>query len=158
VSEELARELLASESAMARAREQADAVVAAVRGGKSLEEAAREADLPIDRSGWLRRRPDGYVPGLGAAQDVLAAAFAADVGRSLPRVFEVGDRLALIQVIDRKSGSPEEIESRLEARRQQLLDEKRDARSNAWLEARREELIQADALQVDLQSLGRAPQ
>lgn len=158
VSEELARELLTREAATARAREKADSVVAAVRSGKSLEEAAREAELQIDRSGWLRRRPDGYVPGLGAAQDVLAAAFAADVGHSLPRVFEVGDRLALIQVLDRKAGSPEQIDSQIEARRQQLLAEKRDARSSAWLEARRAQLIQDDALQVDLQSLGRPVQ
>lgn len=157
VSEELAREILTREAAKARAREKADAIAAALRGGKSLEEAARDSELPIDRSGWLRRRPDGYVPGLGAAQDVLAAAFAVAVGRSLPRVFEVGERLALIQVLDRKSASPEEIESRIEARRQQLLAEKREERSSAWLEARREQLIEANALQVDLQSLGRAP-
>jgi len=158
VSEELARELLTREAAKARTREQADAVAAAVRGGKSLEEAAREADLEIDRSGWLRRRPDGFVPGLGPAQDVLAAAFAAKVGSSLPRVFEVGERMALIQVLDRKSGTPEQIDSQVEARRQQLLAEKRDARSSAWLEARRAELIAANALQVDLQSLGRPAQ
>jgi peptidyl-prolyl cis-trans isomerase D len=158
VSEELAREILTREAATARAREKADSVAAAVRSGKSLEDAAREAELQIDRSGWLRRRPDGYVPGLGAAQEVLAAAFAADVGHSLPRVFEVGDRLALIQVLDRKSGSPEQIESQIEARRQQLLAEKRDTRSSAWLEARRAQLIEANALQVDLQSLGRPAQ
>src|SRR5262249_39976595 len=54
VSEELARDLLTREAAKAHAREQADKLVAAIQGGKSLEDAAREADVPLQRSGWLR--------------------------------------------------------------------------------------------------------
>lgn len=158
VSEELARDLLRREAAKTRAREQADALVAAIGGGKSLEQAASDADLPLERSGWLRRRPDGYVPGLGAAQELLAVAFSAEVGRSVPRVFEVGDRIALLQVLERKPASPEQVESRLAARRDQLLAEKRDARTSAWLDRRREELIESGALQVALESLGRTPQ
>jgi peptidyl-prolyl cis-trans isomerase D len=155
VSEELARDLLSRESLEARARKQADELVAAIAGGKTLEEAAGAADLPLERSGWLRRRADGYVPGLGPAPEVLAAAFMNDVGRSLPTVFEVGERLALVQVLERKPAPPDQIESRLEARRQQLLNEKRDERTSAWLDRRRDELIEAGELQVALENLGR---
>jgi peptidyl-prolyl cis-trans isomerase D len=155
VSEELASELLTTEAAKARAREQADKLVAAIQGGKSLEDAAREADLPIQRSGWLRRRADGFVPGLGAAQDLLAAAFMVEPGHSLPRVFEVGDRIALLQVLERKPASPDQIEAQLDARQQQLLDEKRDTRTSAWIDRRRSELIESGELHVALENLGR---
>lgn len=155
VSGELARDLLTREAKKTRARKQADELVAAIESGKSLEEAARAADLPLERSGLLRRRPDGYVPGLGPAPEVLAAAFMNDVGKSLPTVFEVGDRLALVQVMERKPAMPDQIDSRLEARREQLLAEKRDARTSAWLDRRRDELIEAGELQVALENLGR---
>jgi len=157
VSEELARDLLTREAAKARAHEQVDKLVAAIQGGKSLQDAAREAEVPIQRSGWLRRRADGYVPGLGAAQDLLAAAFMIEPGRSLPRVFEVGDRLALLQVLDRKPASPEQIEAQLDAREKQLLEEKRDTRTSAWIDRRRSELIESGELHVALENLGRAP-
>ncbi|HEX5068316.1 MAG TPA: peptidylprolyl isomerase [Myxococcota bacterium] len=159
VSAELARDLLTQEARKARARKQADDLVAAIQSGKSLEEAAGAADLPLARSGLLRRRADGYVPGLGPAPEVLAAAFMTDVGKSLPTVFEVGDRLALVQVIERKPAAEDQIQARLDARRQQLLDEKRDERTTAWLDRRRDELLEAGKLQVALENLGRpAPQ
>jgi peptidyl-prolyl cis-trans isomerase D len=158
VSEELARELLVGEAAKARAREQAEALAAAVRGGKSLEAAAREAGLTLERSGGLRRRPDGYVPGLGPAQDLLAAAFVAEAGTSLPRVFEVGERLALVQVLERKPADAEQVEAQLAMRREQLLNEKRDARTGAWLDRRRDQLIESGELQVALENLGRSAQ
>jgi hypothetical protein len=82
-----------------------------------------------------------------------------DVGKSLPTVFEVGDRLAVVQVIERKPAAEDQIEARLDARRQQLLDEKRDERTTAWLDRRRDELLEAGKLQVALENLGRpAPQ
>ena len=73
-----------------------------MRGGKSLETAAREAELTLERSGRLQRRPDGFVPGLGAAQDLLALAFTLPAGASSPRIFEVGGKLALVQVLERR--------------------------------------------------------
>jgi peptidyl-prolyl cis-trans isomerase D len=158
VSEELARELLQDEGAKAKAREQAEALASEVRAGKSLEEAARAAGLTLERSGGLRRRPDGYVPGLGPAQELLAAAFAAEPGTSLPRVFEVGDRLALLQVLERKPAAPEQIEAQVAARKEQLLNEKRDARTGAWLDRRRDQLIESGELVVALENLGRRPQ
>src|SRR5262249_1946558 len=94
-------------------------------------------------------------PGLGPAQDLLAAAFMVEPGHTLPRVFEVGDRIALLQVLDRKPASPEQVEAQLDARTQQLLAEKRDARTSAWLDRRRSELIESGELHVALENLGR---
>jgi peptidyl-prolyl cis-trans isomerase D len=157
VREELAKELLTQEFVKARTREKADALSAAIAGGKSLEDAARDAGLTLERSGWLRRRPDGFVPGLGPSQDLLAAVFTAAPGTSLPKVFESGEKLALVQVLERKTASAEQMESLIEPRREQLLEQKRDDRTSAWLDHRRKQLIESGELQVALEKLGRAP-
>jgi len=57
-------------------REAAERLLASIREGKSLVEAAREKRVGIERTEPLGRRPDGFVPGLGPAPEVLAAAFA----------------------------------------------------------------------------------
>jgi parvulin-like peptidyl-prolyl isomerase len=150
VREQLARELLARESAARRAAEQAEALSAAVRGGKSLEEAAREANLTLERSAALTRRADGYIPGLGATPEMLATAFTLEPGQSSPRVFEVDAMRALVQVLERVPADPKVVDERLAATRQQILDAKRNARAEAWVNARREELVSAGELQVDL--------
>jgi len=95
------------------------------------------------------------VPGLGAAQDLLAAAFSLDPGQSASRVFDVGNKLALVQTLERKEPGDEEIESQLEETRERLLAEKRNVRAEAWLNARRTELIDANELRVDLESVRR---
>jgi peptidyl-prolyl cis-trans isomerase D len=147
---ELARDLLAGEVAARRGAEQADALSAAVRGGKSLEEAAREAGLTLERSAPLTRRADGYIPGLGAVPEMLATAFALEPGHSSPRVFQLDAIRALVQVLERQPPDPKLVEERLAATRQQLLDAKRNARADAWVNARREELVGSGELQVNL--------
>jgi peptidyl-prolyl cis-trans isomerase D len=152
VREQLARDLLAGEVAARRGAEQAEALSAAVRGGKSLEDAAREMGLTLERSAPLTRRADGYVPGLGSIPEMLATAFALEAGKSSPRVFELDEIRALVQVLERQPPDPKQIEERLAATRQQLLEAKRNTRAEAWVNARREELVGAGELQVDLAS------
>src|SRR5262249_20781739 len=74
VREELARELLTREALRERARARAQQLADAVRGGQTLEAAAREREIEVHRSGWLFRR-NAFVPGLGNAPEVIAAAF-----------------------------------------------------------------------------------
>jgi peptidyl-prolyl cis-trans isomerase D len=150
VREELARDLLAREVAQRKGAEQAEALSAAVRGGKSLEQAAREMGLTLERSGALTRRPDGYIPGLGSIPEMLATAFALQPGQSSPRVFELDEMRALVQVLDRQPPDPKLLEERLATTRQQILDLKRNQRAEAWVNARREELVSAGALSVNL--------
>jgi peptidyl-prolyl cis-trans isomerase D len=151
VREELARELLQQDLALENARAQADALSAAVQGGASLEEAARARELTLERSDWITRRPDGFIPGLGAAPEVLAAAFSSEAGTSSAEVFEVGDRLALFQVLERQPADPATVEERFEATREQLLSERRDTRAEAWVSAKRDALLDSGDLIVDLE-------
>ncbi len=150
VREELGREILGREAGRAAARERAEQLAQAVRGGKSVEEAAREAGLTLERSGWLRRRPDGYVPGLGAAPDLLAVAFTLGPGQSSDRIFEAGEKLALVQLLERREPEASEVDPVVEAERRSLEQRKLDAQLESWIAARRAELADSDQLFVEL--------
>jgi peptidyl-prolyl cis-trans isomerase D len=155
VREELAKEILGREAGRAAARAKADALAAAVRGGKSLEDAAREAGLTLERSGWLRRRADGYVPNLGPAPELLAVAFALPAGASSDRVFEVGDRFALVEVLERKEPTPEEVDPAVAAERKALEERELEAQVRTWLDERQSELLDAGELVVNLEPVRR---
>ena len=155
VKEELAREILGREAAREQAQETADRLAEAVRGGQSLETAAREAGLTLDRTGRLQRRPDGFVPGLGAAQDLLALAFTLPAGTSSPEIFEVDGKLALIQVIERHEPTARRSPPPPRSQRTQLLEAKRRSLTDVWLAERRSELAADGQLSVNLKLLGR---
>ena len=126
-----------------------------VRGGQTLEGAAREAKLTLERSGWLKRRPDGFVPGLGAAPELQAVAFTLEPGQSSDRIFEVGDKLALIQLLERQEPPPEEIEEQLDEERKQLSSDKLNRLTDFWVGQRRAQLADSGELIVNLEILGR---
>jgi peptidyl-prolyl cis-trans isomerase D len=150
VRESLARELVAGEAAAKENREIAEKIATGVRGGQSLEDATRAEELTLERSGWLRRRPDGFVPGLGAAQDLMIAAYALQPGESSARIFEVGDKLALVQVLERQMPGDVDIEKGIEKEREELRNQKRSLLAQSWLTARRQELAANGELAVDL--------
>jgi peptidyl-prolyl cis-trans isomerase D len=155
VREEIATDLLRREELGKAARARADQIAEAVRGGKSLEDAAREQSAEIHRSGWLTRASKGFVPGLGDAPDLLATAFVLERGQSSPRVFDVGEVFALVQVLDRKAADPEKVEQLMATKRDELLQMKRSVRTNAWIDAERKELTDAGELEVNLASIRR---
>jgi peptidyl-prolyl cis-trans isomerase D len=155
VRDELARELLAQEAAAQQNRETADKLSAAVAAGSSLEDAVRAEELTLERSGWLRRRPDGFVPGLGAAQDLMITAFALSPGESSDRVYEVGDKLSLVQLLERRLPEDVNLEQGIEQEREQLHGQKRAVLTQSWLAERRKELTESGQLAVDLTSVSR---
>ena len=148
--EQLARSLLAAEAAREAARARGEELAARAAAGEDLETLARSEGLHVSRSGWLRRDNPGGVPGLGPAPELLAAAFALEPGQSADRLFQVGDRAVLIETLEKRPADPDSIEQRLEARRQTLLEAKRDARLTAWIDEHRSRLLDAGELQVDL--------
>jgi peptidyl-prolyl cis-trans isomerase D len=156
VREELAQELLAQDAGQVQARKDADQLLQGIRNGRTLEDVAREMKLSIQRPGPMTRRPDGFVPGLGIAPEIQAAAFAAPPGQqSLPRIFELGDRLVLVEVLDRKEPTGDEITKELPGEIDQLTQDKRQRLQSAWLEARRKTLMDEGQLQIDLAALER---
>jgi len=154
VSRLLAEELATQDRARELARETSDRLVAAIRGGASLEDAAREAKVEIKTTEWLTRRRDGYVPALGAAPEVVTAAFAASPEKpSLDRVFDVGGKLVLIQVLERREPSAEDIAKQLPTERKNLLEARKGELRGEWLREARARLSKDGALQVDLSAL-----
>ena len=154
VARQIAEELANADRARALARETSDRLVTAVRGGDSLEEAAREAGVEVKTTEWLRRRRDGYVPGLGAAPDVVNAAFAASTEKpSLDRVFDVGEKLVMIQVLERRGPSGEEIAREVATERAKLLEARRGELRGEWLREARARLAKEGRLLVDLSTL-----
>jgi len=155
VRETLARELLAGEAKSEVNRALAEKLAAAVRSGESLEDAARAEGLTLERSGWLRRRPDGFVPGLGAAQDLMSTAFALEAGQSSDRIFEVGDKLALVQLLARQIPEDVDVAKGIDATREELRNQKRNQLAQSWIESRRKALAEAGELAVDLRPVSR---
>lgn len=153
VREELAREILEGEAARAAARTLAERIAASVGEGRSLEQAARGEGLTLERSGWLTRRPDGFVPGLGAAQELLATAFTLEPGQSSQRIFEVGDKLAMVQVLERREPAAEDIDAEVEQVREDLLKRKRSVEAQTWVDARRMALLDSGELYVNLDAV-----
>jgi peptidyl-prolyl cis-trans isomerase D len=155
VKEDLAYELLGQEEGSRRARATAERLAEAVRGGSSLEAAARAEGLTLERTGVLRRRPDGFVPGLGPAQDLLAVAFTLEAGQSSDRVFELADKLAMVQVLERVEPDDAEIEAQIEEEQRRLGREKLNRYVEAWIDDRRDHLIEDGELVVNQQLLNR---
>jgi peptidyl-prolyl cis-trans isomerase D len=153
---EIAKEMLGKDAARETARKRADALAEQVRQGKTLEEAARADALTLERTARLKRRPDGMIPGLGASPEVLNAAFLLTEEKpSSDRVFEVGDRLVMIQLRARHEPAAEDLAKELPAARQRMLEEKRNHIHTAWLSIQRQALADAGKLKVDLQAIQR---
>ncbi len=141
VALELARELATKTLAEQRAQETANALAEKVRAGESLEAAARERLLTLERTSLIRRRPDGYVPGLGAAPELLSAAFAlTEEAPSSPRIFTVGTKLVLIQLIERPAPDDAALTDAILALESQLIEQKRGELIQNWVDTRREQL------------------
>jgi peptidyl-prolyl cis-trans isomerase D len=153
--QEIARELVRARAGREAARERAEALAAAVRGGSSLVDAAREQGVSIQRTDPLRRRPDGYLPGIGPAPEVMAAAFALREDRpSDPRVYEVNGAFVLIQLLARDEPDAEALsEEKIAQAREQLAAERRAALETAWVEQARDEAVDAGRLTYDLKPL-----
>jgi peptidyl-prolyl cis-trans isomerase D len=150
VREELAREILEGEAARKVARARAEKIAASIREGRSLEQAARDEGLTLERTGWIERRPDGFLPGLGAAQELLATAFTLSPGQSSQRIFEVGDRLALVQLLERQEADAAAVDAEIEKERDELLQWKRAAAGQVWVDSRRMALLDKGELRVNL--------
>jgi peptidyl-prolyl cis-trans isomerase D len=155
VKRALAREALLEE----KSRQAADALVekllASIREGRTLVEAARERSLSLERPDPLHRRSDGVIPGLGTSKEALAAVFRLSAEKpTLDRVFEIEGKRVLFERIGGSSPSDAELAPRLAEARGQMLEQRRAQLESAWIDARRDEAEKAGEL---VYNLGRRP-
>ena len=156
---DIALELLRTDRAGVLAQQRADALVEAVRGGEqSLVEAARELELDIQRPDWISRRPDGFVPGVGASPELLTTAFTLTAEQpTSPRVFEIDGKRVMIELLERRGATAEELSTQLAADGEQLRERLRGEARNAWLAAARQRFQSEGRLRVDLSALPPPP-
>lgn len=145
----LAREGATRERATQLAEERSAALAAAVKGGQSLEDAARAAELTLERPPGMKRRQDGYVPGLGAAEGILPSVFTLESGQSSPEVFDLAEKKVLVQVIERTPLSEDQIASERITRRDQARGQKQNETIQAWLDDYRTRLERSGRLLIN---------
>jgi len=148
-AQELAVEALQLEVADQRANDLATELSEAIQAGETLEDAARAKELTLVRTGALRRRADSFIPDLGAAPEMLALAFALEPGTSSPRVFELGGRFVLMQVLERTSVDEVELERQLSGARDALLAQARNRIVQLWVDAQQQRLEADQKLRVN---------
>jgi peptidyl-prolyl cis-trans isomerase D len=157
VQDQIARDLIRSDQAVGLARARAEELAAAIREGRSLLDEARKAGLSIERTEPIRRRPDGYVPGLGAVPALVTAAFA--LTEEQPSSAEIlpvqDDQFVLIQLLERTEPDAEEIEAVAEGERERMLTERRAQLEQAWIADRRDSLADRGKLFYSLKPLER---
>jgi parvulin-like peptidyl-prolyl isomerase len=153
VREEIATELMGQEVARTENRAVADRIADAIRGGSSLEDAARAEQLTLERSDRLQRRADGYIPDLGASKAVMAAAFNMQPGQSSDRVFEVNGSMVLIQVTERFAPDETTLEAAVDQERTLLASQKQQAYLSTWVNQARTQLAEDNNLIINLAAL-----
>jgi len=146
---ELAREGALADRAAARAEELAEVLAQAIEGGRSLEDAARDAGLTLERPPALTRRPDGFIPGLGAAEDLMTAAFTLQEGESSSEIFDLAGLKVLVQVIEQTTPDADDIAARRDENREAALVQKQNGVVEAWLADYRRQLEEAGRLKVN---------
>lgn len=143
---------LAREAATADAAAQlANDLSAAVAGGQSLEDAARAADLSLERTSFFTRRRDGFVPGLSRpSTELISTAFTLSTDAPCsPTVFEVGDQRVLIQLLERQEPDVDALKTSTASAKQSLEAERQNTLIQAWIDNRREEFESQGRLQVN---------
>jgi len=146
---ELATEEATRERAVERAEARSQELADAIDQGANLEDAARNAGLTLERPPGLRRRGDGFVPGLGAAEDLLTTAFTLEAGQSSPEIFDVGGRRVLIQVLERNLADEETVAATRAERRRQVLVDKQNRTIEGWLAEYRRDLERSGRLLIN---------
>ncbi len=146
---DLAREAVSAERARELAITRGDALARRILDGASLEDAAREEGLSLERTVAFKRRPDGFIPGLRAAPDMMTTAFTLEAGATSSEVFDLGGRRALLQVIERNAPDADTIASERTERRPQVLTQKQNERIDTWLTDYRRELERSGRLLVN---------
>ena len=136
----------AAEAATRLAQELSDAVA----GGQSLEYAARNAGLTLERTGLFTRRRDGFIPGLPRPSlELLATAFALTLeAPSSKQIFDVGDKHVLIQLLERQKPDTATLAVAVTVAKEALSDQRANDLLQAWIDDRRDEFQNQQRLLV----------
>ncbi|HEU0015165.1 MAG TPA: peptidylprolyl isomerase [Longimicrobium sp.] len=126
---------LALEKRRATARAEGEKLLAAIRGGQTLEQAAAARGLTVTRTPpFTRVRPNQE---LGQANAAVGAAFGTPIGR-VSQVVETAAGLFLVRPVQRTDAVRAEFDKQKESLRARVDQQLRQGVFDAWLDAVRE--------------------
>jgi len=150
VRESLAREVWALDLADAQAQQKAENVLERLGAGETMEAAAKQLGLKLQRTGLFARNPDNMIPGLGRSEKLLNAAFGSEpAGTILSGIFKLERKRVIAQVAEREALSREDLEKELPAAHKRLLEAKRSEYLRKWIETRQVELARKGQLVIN---------
>lgn len=132
VTEKVRAEVI-REKQVARSREEAEALLAELKSGVALEQAARKAGAAVKQSELLRRTES--IPALGGEPDVMRAAFNLSSHEPLPPApIRTPKGYCVIRLVERRDPPAEGLAAEKASIRERLLQQKRATAWQAWLE------------------------
>ncbi len=137
---------LKKEKREAAAKAAAENLLAALKSGKSLEQAAAGQKLTVETSGYFKR--NDAIPGIGYDQNILAAAFGLSDRKQLVDHVMKGEKgFYVIAFKDRKPADPQAFEKEKAKLREVLLQQKKRNAFTEWVAGLRKksEITIADA-------------
>ncbi len=137
VREDVARDVR-SRKALERAREQADAAAASLRGGEDFEAAAEEAGLTVATSELITR--GAAFPEVGVSSALEQAAFDLPIGGVSGVLEGGGQTLAIVRLLEREDVTPEQIAEASDAVRGELLQTRRNEFYSTYMSRVQEQL------------------
>jgi len=136
------RRRLAAERRVERARSELAEAVEALGSGESLAELAGSRGWEVRAAGPFTR--DEFVDGLGQRTTAVGAAFGLEPGEIAGPLEAGGQRLAVVELVERSSPDPEAFTAVQGQLRQQLERQLRQQHVQRWLQALREEATVRD--------------
>lgn len=134
-ADEAIRRTLGTERKVAVAMEEAGEMAAEVRGGRPLDEVAREMGLEVQEAGPFSRSE--FVPGLGFRTAAVGAAFGLEVGEVSDAV-EANQNAFVIEKAGWEAADSAVWAGQLDEQRAQVVATVREERLARWIDALRE--------------------
>lgn len=134
-----------------RARAEAEEILAQVREGESLADAATDAGLEVQEADPFTRLD--FVPGLGRENAAVGAAFGTPEGE-VSNVVTTASNAYLIEVLERIPADSAAWREQIDQQRAQVTAELQEQRLDAWIEALRDAADVVDRRDEVLQQPG----
>ncbi|MDZ7780314.1 MAG: peptidylprolyl isomerase [Gemmatimonadota bacterium] len=134
-----------------RARAEAEEILARVREGEALANAAADAGLDVRNAGPFTRLD--FVPGIGRQNAAIGAAFGTPEGE-VSNVVTTASNAYLIEVLERTPADSTAWREQVDQQRAQVTSQLQQQRLDAWIEALREAADVVDRRDEVLQQPG----
>jgi peptidyl-prolyl cis-trans isomerase D len=135
-AEEKVKADLTKEKKNEKAKMDAEALLAALKDGVTIDKAGEEFNLVSKSTGFFKR--NGSIPNIGFERELSRAAFELTEETSLPpAVIQGGKGFYVIKFKQRKTPSLEEFEKEKVNTIERLLQQKRSGTLRAWLEQKK---------------------